>query len=85
MTAKKSPASTSKPKRATSTPLGTIAILVIICFLIGIARAWELMGGPSIGFAHEVVAIARSRGPEQSPPAEDTAEPGETGEGEASR
>jgi hypothetical protein len=63
----------------------TIAILVIVSFLIGIARAWELMGGPSIGFAHEVVAIARSRGPEQAPSAENTAEPAETPEGEVPR
>jgi hypothetical protein len=63
----------------------TIAILVIVSFLIGISRAWELMGGPSIGFAHEVVAIARSRGPEQAPPAENKAEPAETLEGEVPR
>ena len=54
-------------------------------FLIGIARAWELIGGPSIGFAHEVVAIARGGGPEPAPAAETKAEPAETGEGEAPR
>jgi hypothetical protein len=61
----------------------TIAILVIVSFLIGIARAWELIGGPSIGFAHEVVAIARGDGPEPAPVAETKAEPAETGEGDA--
>jgi hypothetical protein len=66
-------------------PVETIAILVIVSFLIGIARAWELIGGPSIGFTHEVVAMARGRGPEQAPPGENKAEPGETGEGEVPR
>ena len=41
--------------------INTIAILVVVCFLIGIARAWELIGGPSIGITEEVRALFRSR------------------------
>lgn len=43
-------------------PLSTIAILMIVCFLIGISRAWELIGATSFGLTREVAAAIRARG-----------------------
>jgi hypothetical protein len=38
----------------------TISILVVVCFVIGISRSWELIGGPSIGLGHELVVFSRA-------------------------
>jgi hypothetical protein len=29
--------------------LQTVGILLVVCFLVGVARAWEMIGGPSMG------------------------------------
>lgn len=51
--------------RHDSSDLQTVCILVAVCFLIGIARAWELVGGPSVSVSGELVARARRhRSPE---------------------
>ena len=34
------------------------AALVVVFFLIGIARSWELIGGPQVGLAHELKELA---------------------------
>lgn len=37
----------------------TLATLVVVCALIGIARSWELIGGPEIGLWKEFAALIR--------------------------
>jgi hypothetical protein len=41
----------------------TISILVVACFVIGISRSWELIGGPSIGIFHEIFTFGRTHRP----------------------
>ncbi|HEY7264487.1 MAG TPA: hypothetical protein VH589_23760 [Trebonia sp.] len=60
---------------AASGPVNTIAILVVVCFLVGISRAWELIGGPSIGLTHEVTSMVRGREDDADAPAEDQSPP----------
>ncbi len=38
----------------------TVALLVVLCFVIGVARSWELIGAPeSIGVGHESALLIR--------------------------
>jgi hypothetical protein len=36
-----------------------ICVLVAVCFFVGIARAWELIGGPSLGLRRQLAATLR--------------------------
>jgi hypothetical protein len=62
---------------ANSGAVDTITILVVTCFFIGIARSWELIGGPSIGFTREVTALVRGHNHAEEPADEQPSAPAE--------
>jgi hypothetical protein len=62
---------TGHPDNASA--VNTIAILVVACFLVGISRAWELIGGPSLDLPREVTALVR--GHNHEPPAPEGGQP----------
>lgn len=47
---------------ANSGAVDTIAFEVVLCFLIGVSRSWELIGGPDIALTREVAQLIRQRG-----------------------
>ena len=51
--------------------VNSIAVLVVICFLIGISRAWELIGAPSIGLTREIGALVRGHENDPDEPGQD--------------
>ncbi|MCW2995904.1 MAG: hypothetical protein JWQ18_3399 [Conexibacter sp.] len=50
-----------------SSAVSGLCVLVIVCFLIGVARAWELIGGPSIGLGTQLADEVRRH--REEPPA----------------
>jgi hypothetical protein len=56
---------------ADSGAVNTIAVLVALCFLAGIDRAWELIGGPQFGISRELLALLRGHPRGTTPGRED--------------
>ena len=38
----------------------TLSFVLVVFFLVGISRAWELVGGPSVGPSHQLLRMLRS-------------------------
>jgi hypothetical protein len=62
---------TGNPRDVSS--VDNIAIVVIFSFLVGVSRAWELIGGPEIGLRRELYSLVRGEelgaGETKAPPA----------------
>jgi hypothetical protein len=56
-----------------SSDLQTICVLVIVCFLIGISSAWELVGGTNVGIGHQIAKQLQSRSEAEPPTGADDA------------
>jgi hypothetical protein len=47
--------------------LQTVCVLVVVCFLLGIGRAWELVGGRSARISHLLIERLRAHQPPPEP------------------
>ena len=59
--------------------VGELAVVVVISFTYGIARAWELIGGPQVGVVTEMGRLLHSTPTDaEAAPAADEPEPGDS-------